>query len=178
MWSISAFGNDMNQLNLQEAVSASNTTSRRSLEATEADSLSPEITDACSLAPASLLPAWCFVGLGAVCVCAMAWAGIVGSRDCRVQPIPLALGVDVDVSIAVPASTPCTILLSAGSLSLEDIAIATPPGHGTATMRGRTGATYRPAPRFKGDDSFAFAIRGRSGSATDMSVIRVRTTIR
>jgi len=215
----------MNQLNVDEAVSASITTSRRPLQAGEPDLRSSEATDAGSpahlqgvWAPASdlaevgrpdsalamnarthsaaewasipdqvrsgllaerpLSPGWVFVGLGAACVCAMVWVGIAGSHDCQVRPIPLALGVESNASVAMPANTPCTITVAAGSTALEDIAIELLPQHGTVTPRGRTGVTYRPAPRFKGEDSLAFSIRGRSGAVTGISVVRVRATVK
>ena len=62
--------------------------------------------------------------------------------------------------------------------SIEEIAIDVMPQHGTATLRGRTGVTYRPAPRFKGDDSFAFSVRGRAGSTTGRSLVQVRATVK
>jgi hypothetical protein len=199
----------MNQLNLEQAVSASSATSRRSLQADEPDPCPPEVFDASAparleaewipigspdsalavsaqarsaadgpLAQRRLLPGWVFAGLGAVCVCAMVWVGVAGSHDCQVRPIPLALGVESNASVAVPANTPCTITVAAGSTAFEDIAIEVLPQHGTVTPRGRTGVTYRPAPRFKGEDSLAFSIRGRSGAVTGISVVRVHATVK
>jgi|SRR5262245_7218627 len=131
-----------------------------------------------SLAERPLLPAWAFVGLGAVCVFAMVWVGMVGSHDCHVQQMPLALGVESSASITMPANTPCTVMVAAGGMVIEDIAIDVMPRHGTATLRGRTGVTYRPAPRFKGDDSFAFSIRGRTDAVTGRSLVQVHATVR
>jgi hypothetical protein len=131
-----------------------------------------------SLIERPLLPAWAFVGLGAVCVVAMVWVGLAGAPDCHVQPMPLALGTDSSASIAMPANTPCTVTVTAGGASIEEIAIDVMPRHGTAMLRGRTGVTYRPAPRFKGDDSFAFSIRGRAGSTSGRSLVQVRATVK
>jgi hypothetical protein len=125
-----------------------------------------------------LLPAWAFVGLGAVCVVAMVWVGMAGAPGCHVQPMPLALGTESSASITMPANTPCTVTVAAGGTSIEEIAIDVMPQHGTATLRGRTGVTYRPAPRFKGDDSFAFSVRGRASSTTGRSLVQVRATVK
>jgi hypothetical protein len=143
-----------------------------------APSFTPERARRRFLVERPLLPAWAFVGLGAVCVVAMVWVGMAGAPDCHVQPMPLALGTESSASIAMPANTPCTVTVAAGGASIEEIAIDVMPRHGTATLRGRTGVTYRPAPRFKGDDSFAFSIRGRAGSTTGRSLVQVRATVK
>jgi hypothetical protein len=126
----------------------------------------------------ALLPAWAFVGLGIVCVVAMVWVGMVGARDCHVQQIPFTLGVESSASIVMPANTSCTVTVAAGGTLIEEIAIDVMPRDGTAMLRGRTGVTYRPAPRFKGDDSFAFSIRGRVGATSGRSLIQVHATIK
>jgi len=143
-----------------------------------APSFTPERARRRSLVERPLLPAWAFVGLGAVCVVTMVWVGIAGAPDCRVQPMPLALGTESSASITMPANTPCTVTVAAGGTSIEEIAIDVMPQHGTATLRGRTGVTYRPARRFKGDDSFAFSVRGRAGSTSGRSLIQVRATVK
>jgi Bacterial Ig domain len=143
-----------------------------------APSFTPERARRRSLVERPLLPAWAFVGLGAVCVVAMVWVGMAGAPNCHVQPMPLALGTESSASITIPANTPCTVTVAAGGTSIEEIAIDVMPRHGTATLRGRTGVTYRPAPRFTGDDSFAFSIRGRAGSTTGRSLVQVRATVK
>jgi hypothetical protein len=124
-----------------------------------------------------MVPAWCFVGLSLVCVVAMVWAGIYGSHDCRVKPIPLLPGVASNISLALPANTPCTILVAPGSAILDDITIDAPPGRGTLTSRGRSGVVYRPDPGFKGADSFAFSLHGRPNATSGAAVVHVRATI-
>ena len=123
------------------------------------------------------MPAWGFVGLSLVCAGAMVWAGILGARDCRVEPIPLALGRQSDVPIALSANTPCAILIKAGSAVLDDITIDAPPRHGTLALRGRTGVVYRPGPGFKGRDAFAFSLHGRSSAAPGTAAIQVRAVV-
>jgi hypothetical protein len=107
----------------------------------------------------------------------MVWTGILGARDCRVEPIALALGRQSNVPIALPADAPCTILVKAGSAVLDGITIDAPPRHGTLALRGRTGVVYRPNPGFRGDDAFAFSLHRRSGTVPDSAAIQVRAVI-
>jgi hypothetical protein len=126
---------------------------------------------------ARAMPAWCFVALSLVCAGAMVWTGVLGARDCRVEPIPLALGRHSDVPIALPANTPCTILVKAGSIVLDDITIDAAPQHGTLARRGRTGVVYRPSPGFRGSDAFAFSLHRRSSAAPGTAAIQVRAVV-
>ena len=161
----------MTRIELPEAASATRVASRalRSLELGEPAS---EVMDARPTAVA-----WCFVGLSGLCVVAMVCAGILGSHDCRVAPIPVALGLQTEVSIALPANTPCTILVQGGSVTLDGLTIDLPPERGTLTPRGRTGVVYRPRAGFKGADAFDFSLRGRSHAGYETATIRVRASI-
>ena len=107
----------MTQIELPEAVSATRVASRvrRSLEFGEPAS---EVMEARPTAVA-----WWFVGLSGLCVLAIVCAGILGSRGCRVTPIQLALGHETEVSIALPANTPCMILVQPGSATLDGLRI-------------------------------------------------------
>jgi hypothetical protein len=161
----------MNQAHVQEAVSAVRIAAgvRRSLE------LGERVLEAADAR--QLIPAWGVVALSFLCVCAMVVAGALGSRGCRVTPIPLVLGVDTDISITMPAPTPCMIVVRGGNAVLDNITIDAPPARGTLTPRGRTGVIYRPSSGFKGDDAFAFSLRGRASSINGSSVVRVRAKI-
>jgi hypothetical protein len=161
----------MTQIELPETVSATRVASRvlRSLELEEPAS---EVMDARPTAVA-----WCFVGLSGLCVLAIVCAGIFGSHDCHVAPIRLALGHETEVSIALPANTPCTILVQPGSATLDGLRIDVPPQRGTLTPRGRTGVVYRPRAGFKGTDAFDFSLRGGSHAAYETATIRVRASI-
>jgi hypothetical protein len=123
------------------------------------------------------LPASCFILLSLFCVAAMVSASALGSRDCRTKPVPLAIGHDADVSITLPANTPCTILVHAGDITVDDIAIHVPPERGTLTSRARTGVVYRPLPGFKGNDSFSFSLRGGVNAIRRTSVVRVHAVV-
>jgi hypothetical protein len=161
----------MTQIELPEADSAARVASRvlRSLALGGPGS---EVMDA---RPATV--AWCFVGVSGLCVLAMVCAGIFGSHDCRIAPIPLALGQETAVSIALPANTPCTFLVQGGGATLDGLRIEVPPEQGTLTPRGRTGVVYRPRPGFKGPDGFDLSLHGRSRDAYETATIRVRANI-
>jgi hypothetical protein len=139
---------------------------------------SSELGENLGLAPTRVLPAWCFVGLSALCVAAMVVVGALSARGCRVAPIPLTLGAGTDLSINVPRDTPCSILVPAASASLDDITIDSPPQHGTLTARGRTGAIYRPNHGFKGEDAFIFSLNARAGAARESATVRVQAIIK
>ena len=126
----------------------------------------------------STRPAWFFVGFSAICVFTMVGAGMVGSHDCQAGPIRLVAGLASDISAVVPANTTCTIVVKAGSMTLADIGIDTPPEHGSLTPRGRTGVVYRPQRGFKGEDRFEFSLRSGSDGSRKEFVIHVRAVVR
>ena len=160
----------MNQLGLPYPSAAATIASRvrRSLE----------LGESFGLAHTRLLPAWWFVGLSALCVCAMIVVGALSAGGCRVAPIPLTPGAGTELSIAVPGDTSCTILVPAGSANLDDITIDSPPHHGTLTARGRTGTVYRPNRGFKGEDAFSFSLNARAGAVRESSTIHVQAIIK
>ncbi len=118
------------------------------------------------------VPASWFVGLSILCVLALAAAGALSSRDCRVEPVVLEGGLDHDVSISVPTGRPCPILVRVGNVTLDGLSIDEAPQYGTLTPRGRTGVVYRPDRAFSGDDTFVFSLHGRSSST-----VRVRASV-
>ena len=161
----------MTQIELPKANSAARVTPRV-LPSLDLGEPASEVMDA---RPTTV--AWCLVTLSGLCVVAMVLAGILSSRDCRVAPIQLALGIETAVSIALPANRPCTILVRPGNATLDAITVVSPPERGTLTPRGRTGVVYRPPPGFKGGETFDFSLRGRSSSTYETSTIRVRANI-
>ena len=158
----------MSQMQLGEAAPAARMAAsvRRSLELGEGGS---------AIARARSLPAWGFVALSVLIVGAMVAGGMASARSCRVRPIPLTLGAGTEISIAVPAETPCTLVVRTGGAALGEMTVDAPPRSGTLTPRGRTGVVYRPDRGFKGDDAFAFTLR--SSSARASSVVRVRAVV-
>ena len=118
------------------------------------------------------------LGLGALAACAMFAANALGSHGCQAKPIPLVLGFDTQISISTSAGTPCPLMLRTGGIPLDELSVEAQPQHGTVTARGRTGVVYRPSPAFKGEDTFAFSVRGSPSARSETSVVRVRAIVR
>jgi hypothetical protein len=121
---------------------------------------------------------WLVWGLLAASAAAIVWSTIGAARDCRFKPIALTLGLDTQISAIVPRGVPCSVRTLTGDATVADLAIHSPPRHGDLAPRGRTGVFYRPDPKFTGEDSFAFALRGGPGSSRTESVIRVQVTVK
>ena len=111
---------------------------------------------------------------------AVAWssglASLLRSNDCRSWPALPVFG-ETDASMVVHGSVACPIALQAPSLAVDELKMTTLPENGTVTARGRTGVTYRPGTNFKGEDFFAFTMRGRSAAQEGTSHVRVRVTV-
>ena len=78
----------------------------------------------------------------------------------------------------VQGGAACAIAFQPAPVSVQNFAIATPPEHGTAVLRGRAGVVYTPAPGFRGDDFFAFSLRGRSAFYEEPAVVRVHVSMK
>jgi hypothetical protein len=89
----------------------------------------------------------------------------------------LASGADVDVKMTVARNAACAVAAKTVS-PVVDLEIAVPPQHGTLTLRGRTGVTYRPAREFTGEDSFSFALRGAPAGRAGASLVRVNVSVK
>ena len=107
----------------------------------------------------------------------MVGAGILGSYDCRVAPIPLALGLQTRYCLRSRPIRPARSWCSPAAALDGPFRIDIPPERGTLTPGGRTGVVYRPRPGFKGTDVFDFSLRGRSSAAYETATIRVRASI-
>jgi hypothetical protein len=97
---------------------------------------------------------------------------------CRVSPVGLALGAETAATMQTGSGMACTVAVRTGSAVIDDITVTAQPRHGSIAPRGRTGAIYRPEPRYRGEDGFALALRGRSGTHEGVAVVRVRVTVR
>jgi hypothetical protein len=98
--------------------------------------------------------------------------------ECHSVPLRLMLGTETPATMTLDAGAVCAISLTAPDATIAELKIAAAPQHGTVTARGRTGAIYRPDPRYRGEDSFDLALRGRSGGEDGIAVVRVRVTVR
>jgi hypothetical protein len=160
----------MNQLSLRDALSAN-------VHRLTPVEVAAEPDQAAAAATSGNLSKWLACTILLATAAATIWVTTAGARDCRLKPIPLVLGVDMQVSATVQSGAPCSIRARTGSAWVEGLSIDSPPRHGELAPRGRTGVFYRPDPKFKGEDSFAFALRGGPRSSRATSVIRVRVTV-
>lgn len=111
-----------------------------------------------------------------------AWSGMkaldLQPLACRVSPLTLTLGTETAATVQTGGGMACTVALQTGSAVIDDIAVTAPPAHGSIVPRGRTGVIYRAEARYRGEDSFALMLRGRSGAQEGAAVVRVRVTVR
>ena len=149
----------MNQLNLEQAMSTA-----RSAELPA----SPEALQRAKTA-------WLLAGAGVLAI--MFWTHAPGARDCQVKPLPMVFGFSTEISVTMPAGVPCTIAVQPGG-SVHELTIDAKPENGTVAARGRTGVTYRPHPKFKGEDRFSFSLVGGSNAPHDVSAIHVRAVVK
>jgi hypothetical protein len=165
----------MNQLTLRKAAATAKVHSGLPSIPTFTEPLTPPAAPA--FAPGKMLK-WLLGGILLAPAATMVWATTGAARDCHLKPITLVLGADTQISATVPRGMPCSIRALTGSAMVEDLTIDSPPQHGELTPRGRTGVFYRPDPKFKGEDFFAFGLRGGPSSSRATSIIRVRVTVK
>jgi hypothetical protein len=115
--------------------------------------------------------------LGAAKASLSADMGLTAS-ECQYSLIPLVPGQDTEATMTVSRRTPCQIRVRPVAGSIEDFSISDLPRHGTVAQRGWTGAIYQSDRGFRGDDSFAIAMRGKSANSSATSVVRVRVTVK
>lgn len=79
--------------------------------------------------------------------------------------------------MTVDGHTSCPVSTKVTAISVNELKITAPAENGSVTVRGRTGVTYRPNPKFRGEDFFAFAIQSHSGRHNGTSLVRVHVII-
>lgn len=120
-----------------------------------------------------------FVVLGLVSAWSMAGErSIAAASECRADPIALIFGAESSVSMATTSGTACGIAVRRFTAPIDAIEITTAPKFGTLAERGRSGVIYRSRASFKGEDSFAFVMRGKDGNGPGEQVFRVIVTVR
>jgi hypothetical protein len=98
--------------------------------------------------------------------------------ECRSGPMPLTLGGETAATVTMGSGAACAISFVALAASMNDISVMAGPRHGTITPRGRTGVIYRADAKYRGDDGFDLALRGRSDSGEGVAIARVKVGIR
>lgn len=98
--------------------------------------------------------------------------------ECRSGPVRLAFGSETTAAVTTGAGVPCAISIVTPGASIDDLKVAMAPRHGTITPRGRAGVTYRPDVKYRGEDTFDLALRGRSDSGQGFAIVRVQVNVR
>jgi hypothetical protein len=105
-------------------------------------------------------------------------AELVGIRECRADPVALALGLDIEATMTVRGGSACALWIKGATASIAELEITSPPRHGVVLTRGRTAVVYQPERQFAGRDSFAFTLRGTSPADAGTSIARVNVNVR
>jgi hypothetical protein len=105
------------------------------------------------------------------------------TSECEAQPISIVPGQNAEATMTVSPRMRCPIATGFTTASIDDLSIIDPPKHGTLMQQGRTGMVYQSDGNFRGQDSFAFAMHGKSvdhydGTAGGTSVIRAHVTVK
>ena len=109
-------------------------------------------------------------------------ATLLSASECAAQPISIMPGQHAEATMTVSPRMRCPIATGFATASIDDLSIIDPPKHGTLMQQG-TGMVYQSDGDFRGQDSFAFAMHGKSvdhydGAAGGTSVIRAHVTVK
>lgn len=96
---------------------------------------------------------------------------------CNASPVRLTFGAETAARIEIGSGTACTVAVQAGTAMIEDLTVTTAAQHGSIAPRGRTGVVYRAQDNYRGEDSFALALRGRSETQRGVAIVRVRVNV-
>jgi hypothetical protein len=98
--------------------------------------------------------------------------------ECRSGPVRLTLGSEAPATVTMGSGAACAISFFAPAASMNDVSVMAAPRHGTLTPRGRTGVIYRADAKYRGEDGFDLALRGRSDSGEGVAIVRVNVGVR
>src|SRR5437879_273708 len=96
---------------------------------------------------------------------------------CDAPPVRLTFGAETAARIETGSGTACAVAMQAGATVIEDLTVTVAPQHGSISPRGRTGVVYRARDNYRGEDSFALALRGRSETQHGVAIVRVRVNV-
>jgi hypothetical protein len=96
---------------------------------------------------------------------------------CDASPVQLTFGAETAARIEIGSGTACTIAMQAGAAVIEDLTVTAAARHGSLAPHGRTGVIYRAPDNYRGEDSFALALRGRSERRPGVAIVRVRVNV-
>ncbi len=96
---------------------------------------------------------------------------------CGTAPVRLTFGAETAARIETGSGTACAVAMQAGAAVIEDLTVTVAARHGSVAPRGRTGVVYRAQDNYRGEDSFALALRGRSETLHGVAIVRVRVNV-
>lgn len=96
---------------------------------------------------------------------------------CGAAPVRLTFGAETAARIETGNGTACMVAVQVGAAVIEDMAVTVTAQHGSIAPRGRTGVVYRARDSYRGEDSFALALRGRSETQRGVAIVRVRVNV-
>ena len=96
---------------------------------------------------------------------------------CDASPVRLTFGAETAARIETGSGTACAVAVQAGAAVIEDLTVTVAAQHGSIAPRGRTGVVYRAQNNYRGEDSFALALRGRSGTQHGVAIVRMRVNV-
>jgi hypothetical protein len=97
---------------------------------------------------------------------------------CRALPVRVMFGAEIATRIETGSGTACTLAVQTGAAVIDALTVTAAAQHGSLAPRGRTGIIYRAQGDYRGEDSFALALRGRAGGDDAVAIVRVRVTVR
>jgi hypothetical protein len=109
-------------------------------------------------------------------------ATLLSASECAAQPISIVLGQNAEMTMTVSPRTRCQIPTGFATASFEEFSIVDPPRHGRV-MQQDGGVVYQSSGNFRGQDSFALAMRGKmvdayDGTVDGTSVVRTYVTVK
>jgi hypothetical protein len=96
---------------------------------------------------------------------------------CGTSPVQLTFGAETAARIETGSGAACTVAMQAGTGVIEDLSVMAAARHGSISPRGRSGVVYRAPDNYRGEDSFALALRGHSETQHGVAIVRVRVTV-
>jgi hypothetical protein len=112
-------------------------------------------------------------------VAAVLWAAsaVPSEAACVTTRYRFTWGNDATAGMQASSGQPCQLPLVAGGRSIiQGVKVASPPSNGSVSFQGHS-AVYRSKPGFKGSDSFAVAVTGRTDVVAGTSTVRVSVTV-
>jgi len=96
---------------------------------------------------------------------------------CDASPVQLTFGAETAARIETGSGTACTVAMQAGAAVIEDLTVTAAARHGSVARHGHTSVVYRAPDNYRGEDSFALALRGRSEKRQGVAIVRVRVNV-